>query len=333
MNIDKYLKSLSCTLAVLASLLIVSCGKSPKNEKRTMRSVYYWATRLDIDREERDFLSKHGINRMYVRYFDVVADESGVPTPNATLKFISPMPANIDIVPTVFVMPECLRSDRKLLAQRIVERVEQMSETNSVKNVREIQIDCDWTFSTRRLYNGFMAEMMKLCHARHMKLSSTIRLHQLAQTPPPADRGVLMMYNTGNVADINCRKPILDMRDAAPYLPLLNKYPMPLSAAYPVFSWRVLFRGGQFVGIMHSDDEYPRLPGDSVCVRQPSLRDITDAIKAVNKRRPDTNDEIVVFDLNNNNLKRFNSDNYEEIFNRGHHARRPSERQDGGMCL
>ena len=312
------------SMAVLGGLTVNSCANKTRTGKNTIRSVYYWATQLDLDSTKRDFLARHGIRRMYIRYFDVVADESGEATPNATIRFRSPLPEKIEVVPTVFVLPECLHGDRKKLARRIVDRVLQMDETNDIKNVREIQIDCDWTSSTRQTYNMFMAEMLKICHAHDMKLSSTIRLHQLAQTPPPADRGVLMMYNTGNVADINCRKPILDMRDAAPYLSRLRTYKLPLSTAYPVFSWRVLFRGGQFVGIMHSDDEYPRLPSDSVCAREPSLDDITEAIRAVEKRRSDANDETIIFDLNKNNLKRFNTDDYEKIFHRGLSAGRIS---------
>lgn len=309
-----------------ATLLLFSACSHKSGKRPSVRAVYYWATQFDIDSAKRNFLTRHNISRMYVRYFDVVADRSGQPMPNATLRFLTPPPNDVEIVPTVFVMPECLRGDNRLLAQRIVERVKQMNATNDVEGVKEMQIDCDWTASTRHAYNLFMAEMLRLCHSHNMRLSSTIRLHQLSQAPPPADRGVLMMYNTGNVTNPNCHKPILNMRDAAPYLSRLNDYKLPLSTAYPVFAWRVLFRGRQFVGILHSDDDYPQLPTDSVCLRQPTMDDIREAIRAVEKRRSDANDEIIVFDLNNNNLKRFNTNNYEEIYHRGHSVGRSSNR-------
>lgn len=60
--------------------------------------------------------------------------------------------------------------------------------------------------------------------------------------------------------DINNRYPILNIADVKPYLHNLATYQLPLSTAYPIFSWRVLFRGGHFVGILHSDDDYPILP-------------------------------------------------------------------------
>lgn len=294
--------------------LTLSCSK-PKPMPTTMRSVYYWSTTLNMDSVKTAFMRNYDISRMYIRYFDVVAHQSGRAVPNATLKFATDVPQGIDIVPTVFVMPECLRQDRSRLASLIVKRVVQMNETNDVYNVKEIQIDCDWTQSTRQLYAEFMQAMMRECHSRHLKLSSTIRLHQLAQTPPPADRGVLMMYNTGDATDIRCHKPILDMHDAAPYLPRLNDYKLKLSTAYPIFTWRILFRGGRFVGFIHNDGEYPILPSDSIALRQPSAADIIEAVNVIGSRRPDANNEIILFDLNNHNINRLKHKDYEKILN------------------
>ena len=299
---------------LLSMGLTLSCSK-PKPMPTTMRSVYYWSTTLNMDSVKTAFMRNYDISRMYIRYFDVVADQSGRAVPNATLKFATDVPQGIDIVPTVFVMPECLRQDRSRLASLIVKRVVQMNETNDVYNVKEIQIDCDWTQSTRQLYAEFMQAMMRECHSRHLKLSSTIRLHQLAQTPPPADRGVLMMYNTGDATDIRCHKPILDMHDAASYLPRLNDYKLKLSTAYPIFTWRILFRGGRFVGFIHNDGEYPILPSDSIALRQPSAADIIEAVNVIGSRRPDANNEIILFDLNNHNINRLKHKDYEKILN------------------
>lgn len=299
---------------LLSMGLTLSCSK-PKPMPTTMRSVYYWSTTLNMDSVKTAFMRNYDISRMYIRYFDVVADQSGRAVPNATLKFATDVPQGIDIVPTVFVMPECLRQDRSRLASLIVKRVVQMNETNDVYNVKEIQIDCDWTQSTRQLYAEFMQAMMRECHSRHLKLSSTIRLHQLAQTPPPADRGVLMMYNTGDATDIRCHEPILDMHDAAPYLPRLNDYKLKLSTAYPIFTWRILFRGGRFVGFIHNDGEYPILPSDSIALRQPSAADIIEAVNVIGSRRPDANNEIILFDLNNHNINRLKHKDYEKILN------------------
>ena len=122
------------------------------------------------------------------------------------------------------------------------------------------------------------------------------------------------MYNTGDVKQLSCQKPILDMKDVVPYIQHLGSYPLPLSAAYPLFSWRILFREGKFIGIMHADDDFPVLPGDSIVVRKPEMTDIMEAIKSINHQNSNINKEVILFDLNTDNIKRFNSEDYEKIF-------------------
>lgn len=307
------IKAITAIAILLLATLLASCRND--EARGSMRSVYYWSTTLNIDSTKMAFVKKYSISRIYLRYFDVVNNKEGRAVPNATLSFATKVPLGIDIVPTVFVMPECLRQDRHHLAQLIVRRVMQMSQTSDVYNVREIQIDCDWTQSTRQLYDDFMKAMLDECHSQGLQLSSTIRLHQLSQLPPPADRGVLMMYNTGDATNIKCHKPILDMRHAAPYLKYIAQYGLPLSTAYPIFAWRILFRGGRFVGFVHYDGEYPMLPDDSIAIRQPSASDIMEAVKAVQSLRPEANAETILFDLSNNNINHLNHKDYETILN------------------
>ena len=95
----------------------------------------------------------------------------------------------------------------------------------------------------------------------------------------------------------------------------LGSYPLPLSAAYPLFSWRVLFREGKFVGIMHADDDFPVLPNDSIVIRKPEMSDIMEAVRSINHQDEDINSEVILFDLNTDNIKRFKSEDYEKIFN------------------
>lgn len=301
-------------LPLLLVLALLSCGKSQKGS--TQRSMYYWSTVLDIDSTKSAFIKRHGIKRIYLRYFDVVKNESGILTPNATLSFKTGMPGDIETVPTVYITNDCMRGNTRGLAEKIFRRIKQMSETNDIGNVNEIQIDCDWTQTTRKRYFAFLEELHRMAHAERMQLSVTIRLHQLSQPVPPADRGILMMYNTGDFTDIGCEKPILDMRDAAPYMHRLHSYRLNLSTAYPLFGWRILFRDGRYVGIIHADDDLPILPGDSVVLRQPSLDDIMAAVKAVGRKRHDANREVILYDLNNRNIRKFKPDDYEKIFNR-----------------
>ena len=105
-------------------------------------SIYYWRTEWRLDSLERDFLKQYDIHKVYCRYFDVVM-RNNEPMPNATISFTEPIAPSLSIVPTVYITENCMHSEHKGLAERIVERIVQMNETNDVKNVKEIQIDCD----------------------------------------------------------------------------------------------------------------------------------------------------------------------------------------------
>ena len=315
-------------LALSATIGFTSCSQG-KAEK-TLRSAYYWSTIWQLDSNKMNFIRKHHINRLYVRYFDVVKNADGEIMPNATLHFNtfeedgngnkheSLIPEGIEIIPVVYIVNDCLKTNRKTgkyLVDKILLRILQMNEANDIKRVKEIQIDCDWTASTQKAYFNFLEKLRVKAKAKQIKLSATIRLHQLSMTPPPVDRGILMMYNTGDVKQLSCHKPILDMKDVAPYIQHLASYPLPLSAAYPLFSWRILFREGKFVGIMHADDDFPVLPSDSIVIRKPEMNDIMEAVRSINHQNEDINNEVILFDLNTDNIKRFNSEDYEKIFN------------------
>ena len=295
-------------LVALLLLLFTAC-----KEQQHSRGMYYWSTTFQLDSTKKSFLKEHQINRLYLRYFDVVVDDNGEPMPNATIRFRDSIPQGLEIIPTVFIVNDCMKQDVSGLAEKMLRRILQMNETHHIGKVQEIQIDCDWTGSTRKTFFSFMEQLRALAKEKGIRLSSTIRLHQLAQIPPPADRGVLMMYNTGDFTQLSCEHPILDMRDVRPFLPALRRYKLPLSTAYPLYRWRIVFRNGRYVGILHTDDELPVLPGDSIVIRQPELQEILEAKKAVSQQNAHANDEVILFDLNQTNITRFKHTDYEEI--------------------
>ena len=295
-------------LVALLLLLFTAC-----KEQQHSRGMYYWSTTFQLDSTKKSFLKEHQINRLYLRYFDVVVDDNGEPMPNATIRFRDSIPQGLEIIPTVFIVNDCMKQDVSGLAEKMLRRILQMNETHHIGKVQEIQIDCDWTGSTRKTFFSFMEQLRALAKEKGIRLSSTIRLHQLSQIPPPADKGVLMMYNTGDFTQLSCEHPILDMRDVRPFLPALRRYKLPLSTAYPLYRWRIVFRNGRYVGILHTDDELPVLPGDSIVIRQPELQEILEAKKAVSQQNAHANDEVILFDLNQTNITRFKHTDYEEI--------------------
>ena len=302
-----------CRNCLLLGLLICVCSCQERHEQT--QSAYYWSTVFELDSTQHEFIRSQQIRRIYLRYFDVVLN-GGKPMPNATVQILSPKPDSVEIVPTVFIVNDCLLTPQPMLDSLIFTRVKQMSETHELGPVHEIQLDCDWTKQTRKNYFDLLERIGKRAKAEGISVSSTIRLHQLSETPPPVDRGVLMMYNTGDMKRFDGPDPILDMRDVRPYLRHLKGYDLPLSAAYPVFEWRIAFRGDKFIGIIHADEFLPILPGDTVVTRQGTPDMVGQAIHAVDSLKPEANDEMIIYDMSKQNVQRFNTNHYEKVFSR-----------------
>lgn len=299
--LQKYKTRLLTPLVVLACLL-TSCTKEllPLDEQN---AVYYWRTELRLNDAERQFLSDHYIRKVYCRYFDVVMDEvQATPRPNATLAFNDTLPAGVEMVPTVYITEDCMHERHDSLAVLVVRRVLQMNETNGIRGVCEIQIDCDYTSRSRPVFYDFLkAVKAELAshpspHTSHpLSLSATIRLHQLQMEAPPVDYGVLMLYNTGDPRRYDERNPILDERDVQPYAQYLADYPLPLAAAYPVYRWQRQVEG---VRIEHTVDK-------DVILNVKSL---------VERKRPELSRAIITYHLDEENINRYDKQTYEAIY-------------------
>ena len=285
------------TVFFLLTLLIMGCSKQKAQDDDLERSnsVYYWHTDLRLDSAEKAFLNQYNIKKLYCRYFDVVMnDGASEPSPNATITFSDTLPEGIEIIPTIYITEDCMHKPYKDLAKKIVDRILQMNETNDIKNVREIQIDCDYTSKSRTTYYKFLEEIRHHLSTAYY-LSTTIRLHQLSMPAPPVDYGVLMVYNTGDPRKWEERNPILDYRDVYPYLSRLDKYPLPLATAYPVYQW---IRNIQNVRVEHTVE----------------AEEILKVKHALEKERPGLSRSIITYHLETDNINRYKPETYEEIY-------------------
>lgn len=277
---------------------MTGCSQQEREALPEENAVYYWRTDLRLDSTERAFLQQYNINKVYCRYFDVVMDDSGEPKPNATITFSDTLPDNIELVPTVYITEDCMHKTHEDLAGKVVKRILQMNETNGIKGVREIQIDCDYTARSRKTYYQFLRAMetvLSVSRAAPIVLSTTIRLHQLSMEAPPADYGVLMIYNTGDPRKYAERNPILDYRDVYPYLRRLDKYPLPLAAAYPVYQWVRNIHG---VRIEHT------VEGDEILRVKQALEEKRSQLKRC----------IITYHLDEENINRYKPETYEAIY-------------------
>ena len=294
-------------------LLSVSCQQQ-KKPQHVLKSAYYWST--EWRNEPRVMQQVKTLDKLYLRYFDVIMNGEHTVVPNATLQFAAEMPDKIEVVPVVFIVNDVMKTmdNTADLAQKVLRRVFKISETNNIRNIKELQIDCDWTLSTRRNYYAFLTQLHHLAAEKHIALSTTIRLHQLSQHVPPVDKGVLMMYNTGDFTDIHCTHPILDIKDVMPYLKYLKNYSLPLSPAYPLFSYRLLFRHGRYKGVLHADNDLPVLPGDSIIVRKVNVEEVLHVKQTIENIRPELKAETIIFDLSPSHIANYKSQDYEEIY-------------------
>ncbi len=333
-------------LIITCTMELTSCSNSrDKAIPEPAASVYYWKTAFQLDNSELQFLRQHAVKKIYLRFFDVDFDKAHQPVPIGTVQFESKVPNGIKIIPVVFIEHHCLQQS-SLLAEHIVKRVLTMAATNNI-NIDELQIDCDWTNSSRAAYFQLLKDIKNLLNAQgKYLLSATIRLHQLVQPVPPVDYGVLMCYNTGNLHDYKAKSSILDIKDVAQFVGShLQSYSLPLCGAYPIFSWNLLFEEGIFRTILRqvdlsdstiynkvAPDKYRvvrshSIPvpdpgtfgmmvraGDEVKVDEVSAKMILNVQSMLEKKRPDINRQVVVFSLNSIHNNKITTHEMDQIF-------------------
>ncbi len=128
----------------------------------------------------------------------------------------------------------------------------------TLKNYKfdEIQIDCDWSLSTRSNYFNLLEDLKEKLNK---KISATIRLHQIKYYTktgiPPVDYGVLMYYNMSKIGDFNTKNSILDNEIAKKYHYNFDVYPLKLKLALPLYSQAIQFREEKAISLFEGVEE------------------------------------------------------------------------------
>ena len=283
-------------------------------------AIYYWKTIFSTNDSEKQFLNKHHVTRLYLKLFDVGVDnlydgngEQPVPIATTVFKDSIGCLGKIEVVPVVFITVEAIRL-QKPLCERIVKRVDDMCRANHI-TYNEIQLDCDWTKETKGLFFSLCKEIKEQLHKRKKGLSSTIRLHQLRDTLPDIDYGVLMLYNTESLQDPKVKNSILSSKVVAEYM-RNAKSEKHLDFAYPTYEWTLWFKGNKFMGILphgensevegtlrHEQSDFTEIMEMKHVLKQ-SLKDI------------DYPSSTIIYHLDSANLSKYNDDEIEKIYNR-----------------
>ena len=250
-------RNCSLLLALILFLGLSSCSDS----QEVRPSFYHWKSRFSPGGSELDALQYLAVNRLYIRYFDVdLAPGGEAARPISKLQSTASFPDNTELVPCIFVTNRCMKALEQdaipALAENIFDQIFSLQGQFDFPSPNEVQIDCDWTPSTQERYFSLLDHLRPLLTEKGCQLSCTIRLHQYKypeQTGvPEVDRGMLMVYNVGNLDDPNEENSIFDLGTIGSYLGPNIEYPLPLDVALPIFGWGVLIREGKPIRLLNN---------------------------------------------------------------------------------
>ncbi|MDN5045030.1 hypothetical protein O8C96_04765 [Aliarcobacter butzleri] len=221
------------SLILVFALIVFNYNKTQKKDIQI--SFYSW---------ENSFEEQNINEKLYIKVLDV-----NFSTKLELLKTnIKETPKNF--IPVIYITNETMKNvDYSLVSKAILE---------TLKNYKfdEIQIDCDWSLSTRSNYFNLLEDLKEKLNK---KISATIRLHQIKYYTktgiPPVDYGVLMYYNMSNIGDFDTKNSILDNEIAKKYHYNFDVYPLKLKLALPLYSQAIQFREEKAISLFEGVEE------------------------------------------------------------------------------
>lgn len=251
------------TLITYTILVLAACSLLPACKEAVPRQIkpafYYWRSEFRLQASEKKYLSGIASPDLYIRFFDVVWDpQTAQPVPAAPLHFAEHPDSTLTYVPVVFITNEtlqhCSLQQMSSLSAHILEKVKSLS-GSFAHGYTQLQVDCDWTASTREKYFLLLQLLGKQLHPAGIRLSATLRLHQVKYAGktgvPPADRCMLMFYNMGDWQNPQVPNSMYDLQIAGKYLSHIKSYPLPLDVALPLLRWTIVYRRGRFLTFLN----------------------------------------------------------------------------------
>ncbi len=242
-------------LKLLILLLLIDTACQRSTPISLSPAFYYWKTTFALSPVERQYLDQTSCKKLYIKHLDIgIRPENGTIVPLAQLSVTdSAGLGGREIGSVIFIQQALFQGISKANSDDLVQKILTSIAALPFK-VSEVQFDCDWTASSRAGYFEFL-QKIKLGLPRNIVLSATIRLHQYKfpkQTGvPPVDRGMLMLYNTGDIDTEQTQNSIFDPIDAQVYTNgSIDTYPLSLDIALPLFSWVLVYREGHLFKIV-----------------------------------------------------------------------------------
>lgn len=246
-------------------LLILLCALTAcRKETRVTPAFYYWKTTWQPSEASQKTFEKGNFRKLYLRLCDIgISPETGAVVPKDVLRLgENPQLPNAEIIPVIFLEPpvlQTLKTEKSIteLSGNIARFTDAFCRQQGW-NIKEFQLDCDWTSRTADVYFELVRALKKESFFSGKTLSVTLRGHQVKYPGkggiPPADRCMLMAYNMGDIRTLTPESSILDVPTAKDYLQNIGAYPLPIDLALPIFRWTLWYRGGRLLGILRGVD-------------------------------------------------------------------------------
>ncbi|KFF06140.1 hypothetical protein [Flavobacterium reichenbachii] len=334
-------------LFVFVSVLLLGCSDKENKVKNVERAFYYWKDDSSFEEETVKAINKLEVKKIYYKFFEIDYNETMGNFPyqkNKPNEYTLKKLDSVNLVPTVFIRNEIFQyNDEKSLdklADNIVFLIDKYRKGYDEKeffDYSEIQIDCDWTKSTKEKYFYLLRKIKELSKK---EISCTLRLYPYKYPDimgvPPVDKATLMCYNLIKPLSQKDKNSILDIDELKSYLDKKRDYPVHLDVALPVFYWTLWYHNNRFAGLVNFNSadissiakqtkpmwyemtedytleyEYYLKKGDQLKFEELNAATINEAISIIKKNvELDDTTTISLFHLDNSTFKKYN---HEEV--------------------
>ncbi|MFT5859176.1 MAG: hypothetical protein ACI865_001274 [Flavobacteriaceae bacterium] len=251
------------------TLFMLSACSEPENKAvEVVRAFYFWENNtLALNSSEEKSLKELDVSKLYVKVFEVDrVDGMNTPIAKTSLELAPDRTKGIEeLIPCIYIQNSVFLASSKEELELLAENLTFLVDKYTLKNVaagtgsyafKEIQIDCDWTKSSKKNYFYFLKQLKK---QSKKVISCTLRLYPYKYSDvmgiPPCDKVMLMCYNLLNPLNNERKNTILDTHEMSKYLDTEVNYPLHIDVALPVYSWMLCYENERFRGVIHGVDD------------------------------------------------------------------------------
>ena len=332
-------------LIVFVSGLFLACSKNESKVENVEKAFYYWKSNTSFGEESIEKVKKLQVKKIYLKLFEVDYNETMGNFPyekNKPNDYDLRRLDSLTIVPTVFIKNEIFQYNTEKSLDKLADNIVFLIDKyhidygdKSIFDYSEIQIDCDWTKSTKDKYFYLLKKIKELSNK---EISCTLRLYPYKYPDimgvPPVDKVMLMCYNLIKPLSNKDKNSILDLAELKSYLNERRSYPVHLDVALPVFYWTQWYQNNRFSGLLNinsadiagftkevkpmwyevtKDTTYNYnsyfKKGDQIKCEEVSAETINEAISIIRQHvELDENTTISLFHLDYSTFKKYNNE-------------------------